>query len=353
MKRVTIKDIAMEAGVSHQTVSKVINDRPSFVGQTTKNKIREIIKRRNYQPNFFAKSLKKQNGNCIGIMGTMSKIGFNSYTYTNIIQGAAEEIKDTKGDYSLNIFGSSFNEAFDKTFGLVESGMVQGLILMVMGKNLQYFEKELAPKLRSINLPFVVVHSTSKQLEYNNVGLNSFQAGYNAADYFVKLGHKKIAIYKWWEDNHMHSEEALSGFMKCLKDNSLIQDGKNIITPVDNKYMGNVYENAHATFKNLEDVPTAMYVRPDAAAYGCLKAFKERNINVPNDVSIIGNDNEIPASYFETDLTTFHHPFEEKGREAVKILVDLIEGKLDRSMVHQTILEPKLIERKTCGSLKS
>jgi LacI family repressor for deo operon, udp, cdd, tsx, nupC, and nupG len=104
-------------------------------------------------------------------------------------------------------------------------------------------------------------------------------------------------------------------------------------------------------FKSLSNnLPEALFVTEDDAAYNMLEACSLRGIRVPEDMALIGFDDEKPARYFNSSLSTIHHPFTEKGVEAVKILTGLMDGTLDRNKVHQKILKPHLVVRKTCGT---
>jgi DNA-binding LacI/PurR family transcriptional regulator len=341
---VTIKDIALRAGVTHSAVSKVLNNRESFVGAETREKILNAVKQLNYRPNYFARSLKKGRTNCIGLMGSMKMIDLSAYCYAQTAQAVEEALSEAKSKYSLVIFGANFTDTHEKSLELVERGMVDGLIFIILSPQLAAFESAVWPRLRSYNLPFVVIHATSQKLAYPNVGFDSRQAGYLAAEHFIKLGHGEITFFMR-DHKNPQLRETLAGFRQALTDRHIEwTDQRNLI-----QSQGDVKNYIVGTFGNRPRLPRAVFFPDEVDAYGMLDFCRTRGVRVPEDVAVIGCDDEKPASYFQTDLTTIHHAFEEKGHAAVRMLTAMLEGKLKPNGDHQEILRPRLVVRKTCG----
>jgi len=344
---VTIKDIASQAGVSHQTVSKIINNRPSFVGKVTREKVLSLVRELNYLPNYFAKKLRKEKKNTIGVMGGVFGFRMRHYIYRSTSEGIEEGIDSMQGRYGVNFLGGSMRHNFERSMEMVKDGIVDGLVLIILGRNLLRFQNKILTDLERTNIPFVAVHSTSKNLPFHNVGANSYKSGYDAANHFINKGCENVKIYRWWDEEFIHSQEALAGFVTALKEHG----AENII--IDNRENGNQDRiiSAYKYFKHMKSLPDAVYFRPDGVAYGALKALKERGVRVPEDMAVMGCDDEQPADYFWSDLTCMHHPFLEKGATAVNMLVDIIEGKRDRNEVQQEILDYHLVERNTTNKI--
>jgi DNA-binding LacI/PurR family transcriptional regulator len=110
-----------------------------------------------------------------------------------------------------------------------------------------------------------------------------------------------------------------------------------------------IYGTAYETIKNMARLPRAIFFPDEPAAYAALKACAERGLRVPEDLAIIGLDDE-DTRYLQTRLSTIHHPFKEKGREAVLMLAEILDGKRDCAVIHRTILKPHLVVRETCGA---
>ena len=143
--------------------------------------------------------------------------------------------------------------------------------------------------------------------------------------------------------------ESLAGFKKAFPANHRPwRDEMMVPATAVGQPFKSFYEEARETIKQLPRLPRALFFPDEPAAYGALKACAEKNIRVPEDLAVVGFDDEdIP--YLETRLSTIHHPFVEKGREAVTMLTEILDGKLDRNAIHRKILKPHLVVRETCG----
>jgi DNA-binding LacI/PurR family transcriptional regulator len=345
MSIITMKKIAEKAGISQPAVSNILNNKKSFVSQATRERVLKIAQELNYRPNYFARSLKKGRTNCIGLMGSLKMIDLSAYCYTQTAQAVEEALSETKSKYSLVIFGANFTDTHEKSLELVERGMVDGLILVIFSPFLRQFETGLMPRLVRGNLPFVVVHSTSRKLAYPNVGFNSHQAGYLAAEHFVRLGYGEIT-YFLRDRTNPQLLETLAGFKQALIDCRMEwTDQRNLIQP-----QGGAGHHLINTFGELPRLPRAVFFPDEVDAYGMLNFCRTRNVRVPEEVAVIGFDDEKPAVYFQTDLTTIHHSFEEKGHTAVRMLTAMLEGRLEPNAAHQEIIQPRLVVRKTCGA---
>jgi LacI family transcriptional regulator len=243
------------------------------------------------------------------------------------------------------MFGANFQQP-EKSQELIERRMVDGLIFLVLADDLERFGRLLVPRLNRLGIPFVVVHSISRELPYNNVGLDSAFAGYAAAERFIRLGYQDIHFFLR-DPAHPQLAEALAGFKQALKDNGREWRDSLVLAPAESG--ADIYDGAYLTIKKTAVLPRAVFFPDEPAAYAALKACAERGLRVPEDLAVIGLDDE-DTRYLETRLSTVHHPFEEKGREAVKMLTEILDGQRDRAVIHRTILKPHLVVRETCGT---
>jgi DNA-binding LacI/PurR family transcriptional regulator len=277
-------------------------------------------------------------------------VDVSSICFTAVTAGIEQNMEETKSKYSLVMFGANFQETPEKSLELIERRMVDGLILIILAPDIQKFNHQLMPQLKKLNIPFVVVHSTSQELPYNNVGLDSRQAGYDAAEHLIKAGHQRISFYmRDWHNPQL--TEILGGFKKAVVDRGRAWSDKQIIEPVVDPG-SDMYLAARKTIAQLLPLPRALFFPDDASAYAALAACEERGVRVPQDLAIMGCDDEtIP--YLTTRLTTIHHPFKEKGHEAVTMLTQILDGVLDPEAIHRKILRPYVVVRETCGGRNS
>jgi len=343
MAQVTLKQIAKEAGVSFQAVSQVVNEKPNMIGEKTKNRILNIAERLNYQPNYYAQLLKTNKSNCIGLLNGHS-MTYDTVEYLfhigSISKGIQEGIVAAGNKLSFITFGSDLEETFEKSVQLVRRRIVDGLIIYVMSFEFKRFEETLLPTLKKSNLPFVVIHSTNSDLPYNNVGINTFDCGYKAAECFISQGHDTISMYI----RNAQATRSLGmreGFISALQDNSIDITENTIIYKTEYNLL-----EAPIVKNNL---PRAIFIPNDNMAEAFIIRLKNQGISVPEEVAIIGFDDVSFDSETISDLTTFYHPIKEKGSEALLMLADILDGLVPNNKIHQKILKTKLQIRKTSG----
>lgn len=158
------------AGVSQPTVSRVLNNQKHHIKSSTREKVLKVIEENNYRPNYMARALSNGKTNCIGLMGAFRYLDFTTPVYSHTSMGVEKELETLSSEHSLVIFGATSQQSYERSIELIERRMVDGLILIVLGRELTEFQERLLPQLHKINLPFVAVHSTETQLACNNVG---------------------------------------------------------------------------------------------------------------------------------------------------------------------------------------
>jgi DNA-binding LacI/PurR family transcriptional regulator len=140
--------------------------------------------------------------------------------------------------------------------------------------------------------------------------------------------------------------EPLKGFKKAVEEAGLGAEAVTAISPIqpagDTLYGNNL---AAHTFSKLERIPRALFIHSDLFAHFAVKALRDRALRIPADVAVIGFDDINPFQPFAESLTTLHHPFKEKGAEAIRMLNDILDGKLDPDRVHQKLLGTELVIR--------
>ena len=317
MKKITIVDVAKKAGVSKGTVSAVINGKNS-VKPATRDLILSIMKDLNFRPKGVARNLK--NNNLDKSIGIIIK-DLNYPFYTSIAAGA-KEYANSKG-YSVFITSSENDHECEKKFShLFSSKDIKGTIIAPIVEGTAEIEHLF--KLKMINYPFVLLEDV-KGIQANVVAIDNLKAIKKAVKYLIDSGHTKIVHFAG-PPNSSHTQERIEGFRHAFSERTLVFNKDMIVS------IGSNYDESFAKtieyFKNRkrEDYPTAIVCFNDMQALAVMRALKELNIRVPDDISIIGNDDIYYAQIYPVPLTTIRAPQHEIGRKAAEILIRNIEA---------------------------
>lgn len=331
-----IKDVARLAGVGVSTVSRVINNHPD-VKESTREKILQIIKESNYIPNNSARILKQNNLKNIGVL---VKGVFNPFfsEMTNIIGKIIEE-----HGYTMILQQNYFNiyQDVDALIGFVKEKRLQGVICL--GGNFTEIEEG---SFSELNIPIVLtsvntISEKGKQY-YSSVGIDNFKSAYNAVDYLINNGHRKIALVLGEENDMGVSWWRFKGYKRALEDNNLEVDDELIVS---GEYKcDKAYEKVCELLKKRKDV-TAIFALSDIMAIGVMKAAIDNNLNVPKDISVIGFDGMIESQYYNPSITTVKQPKREMAEISIELLFSLMNTDMENKHI---ILDTELVKRDSC-----
>jgi len=262
----------------------------------------------------------------------------NSF-YPSLID-AIEEIA-FKNNYSVTISCTYYDiERERKHINNFISNNVAGLILC-SGAN----DENLIKKVSQNNIPLVVLDRKTNYKNIPYVGIDNYRAFYNATSYLINAGHKKI--YYLSEPITMGTlEDRLNGYKQALTDNGLNFQKDWLV--IDKKLQNQKVEGGYSVFKELLEKnihPEAVLGVADTVIYGAMKAAYDLGLKIPEDISFMGNNDIYLSEYQMPALTTIKWPKKEMGRMAIKLLIDLINGK--RIEEKKIILKTEIIERAT------
>ena len=343
MKRITIEDVAKRAGVSKGTVSAVINAKNS-VKTATRNHILEVMKEMNFRPKGVARNLK--NGSHDKSIGIIIK-DLNYPFYTTIASGV-KEYANSKG-YSVFVTSSENDHECEKRFSYFFSAKdIKGIIIapIIEGSS----EIEHLFKLKMINYPFVLLEDV-KGIQANVVAIDNLRAIKKAVKYLIDNGHKKIVHFAG-PPQSSHTQERIEGFRHAFSERTLVFK-KDMIVSVGSQY-DESYDKTIEYFKNKKsaDYPSAIVCFNDQQALAVLAALKELKIKVPDDISIIGNDDIYYAKIYPVPLTTIKAPQSEIGQRAAEILIRNIESS-SLLPIERVVLDTELVIRESTRVLNS
>lgn len=308
---VTLKDIAKRVGVTESTVSRVLNGIPK-ASEETRREILKVASELNYIPNEVARSLVNKKTNTIGLI-----ISDLSNLYFSTVAGGIENIA-SQYDYSLIISTTGGSEAQElKYLRIFKEKRVDGLIY-ISGKMPGSCEEAL----QKLEMPVVVVsrhiHSNLPSIHIDNV-----KESKKAVQYLIDRGHKNIAMisgdYKDVESGALR----VRGYRKALKENG-IEFNPELVFEGDFKINSGI--KAMEEILKKDPKPTAVFAGSDEMAVGAIKTIKRAGLNVPEDISIMGFDNNIIAQVSDPELTTIGQPSHKIGELAMEMLSKIIRG---------------------------
>lgn len=317
MKKITIEDVAKQAGVSKGTVSAVINAK-NTVKPGTRDHILEVMKELNFRPRGVARDLKNgAQDRSIGII-----IKDLNYPFYTSIATSAKEYADSKG-YSIIVASSENDHECEKKFTrLFSTKDIKGTIIAPLVEGCAEIEHLF--KLKMINYPFVLLEDV-KGIQANVVAIDNVKAIKKAVKYLIDSGHTKILHFAG-PPQSSHTQERIEGFRDAFSESPLIFNREMIVS------IGSRHEESYGNTlkyfenRNREDYPTAIVCFNDQQALAVITAIKELNIRVPDDISIIGNDDIYYAKIYPVPLTTIRAPQQEIGKRAAEILIRNIES---------------------------
>ena len=336
---ITLKDIADEAGVSIATVSNVVNGNMSRVSTENAERIRRIIKKRRYVPNSSARTLAAKSSQIIaGIL--LGGRGENMLMdpYSAEFFGELVRAVQDRGYYLMIRYVNNYEEVIQS----LRSWNVDGAVFI--GTSDAYIKKIQ----EEIQIPLIFTDSYTTQKKINNVGINDFQGGVLAAEYFLKSGHRKPGFvgYTIREQGKSVVSERLDGFLSVLKSNG-VKLGKDRIFYVPDGNSEEIIMEIAARLAAAKGRITGIFTSADRLAFVLAKALVEQGMRVPEDISIIGFDDLSITAQFMPRLTTIRQNISRKVRIAADLLFRQIEGNTTPPV--DILLDVELVER---GSVK-
>jgi DNA-binding LacI/PurR family transcriptional regulator len=332
MAKVKLVDVAELAGVSKSTASQYINGRFDYMSKDTQERIRAAIKELDYVPNPIARNLKAEKTKTIGVI-VRDITGFDT---SHTIRGVDDFCK-TCG-YNALIYNTDFDaETEAKSLEALYQLRVDGIIIVSSGGNNKLISEY-------INKGMPIVHF---QLEHDgnekNLILSDYrQAAFDATEYLIKLGHKKICFVTQDFKNVKSRNERYLGYLSALNKHRILLD-ENLI---QYWHRETGFEHSPKSIIESSAAPTAFFTQHLAITTELLTHLNQEKISIPDDVSFIGFD-EIPmAEFFKVPITVVKQQSYVIGKEATKLLLENIN---DKNKQPQKIMIPcSITERQSC-----
>jgi LacI family transcriptional regulator len=338
-RKYTIEDIAKIAGVSRGTVSRVLNNHPA-VSDETRDKVLGVMERLNYRPNFSARHMRTDSSNLVGFGLITDEVITTPYA-VDMIRGAQETLW-AMGKVMLVVNAGYQKKMTEASLEALLERRVEGIIYAAM------YHRPVELPLQNSQVPIVFANCFSPDRLYASVVPDEMAGGYAATKHLLAKGHRRIGFINLGAPLDGGGEPVpaatgrLQGYRKALAELDVPFDPELIRytgqTPQSS--VGLVYE-----LMRLPNPPTAIFCGNDRTAMGCYSALSELGLRIPDDVAIVGFDNQLDiASGLWPPLTTVQLPHYEMGKWAVEYLMS-VKNSRPESIQHK--LDCPLVERES------
>lgn len=329
-RKPTIRDVAAAAGVSYQTVSRVIND-SLRVAPDTRRRVLEVIEELGYQPSAVARGLASRRTHTLGLITQ----DFTDYFFTQVIVGAEAEAR-RRGYYF--ILGSTERNPDDEPeyLRLLTEREVDGILF---ARPSTEGDPQHVRWLIDRNTPLVTTSYSIPGQALMVVDVDNIDGGRQAGECLIEAGHQDTAMITG--PSHWKSVQSRTqGCVMALEAAGLQHD------PAWTEHGDWSYESGYWAMRRLlERIPhlTALFAHNDRMAIGAMRALREAGKTIPDDIALVAYDDTPAAAYADPPLTTIHQPMQEVGKVAVQLLLRMIEDPdIERK---ETLLKPYLVRR--------
>ena len=335
-KRITIKDIAEKTGLSTTTVSRVLNGKSEQYRLAKKSQqlIEDAAKELKYVANHFAANLKSGKSNTIGLILPSLRNPF----FANIASQINTEVR--KHGYTTIITNSDESVEIERIeLTQLVSRNIEGLIIVPCGKETDHI-KQIFNK----GLPMVLLDRYFEDSEIPFVSTDNFDGAFKATKLLIENGHKNITCIQGIRDS-LPNKLRVKGYKSAMN-----EAGYDQLKVVGDEFS---VENGFLETKMLlqnEIRPTAIFALSLTIALGCLKAFKEENVQIPQDISLITFDDHLYLDYLATPITSVVQPVEVICKLAMKYLISILNNE-EGETSKQVILKPEIKLRESIARI--
>ena len=323
----TIFDVARLAGVSHQTVSRVINNHAS-VRESTRERVRQAVAQLGYRPNVAARAMVGGRTRSVGLITT----GSSDYGPASTVLGLLSAARAADYSVSLATAIDTEPESVQAAVDLVLGQHVEALVVVASRQRTIDFLAGL-----SLRLPVVVVESSGRT-DRPSLSIDQYAGSRLATEHLISLGHREIAHVAGPPDA-MDATERVRGWRDAMAEHGLVarRPLEGDWTPGSGYRIGTLLTQRSTRF-------TGLVVANDQMSLGCIHALAEQGIRVPEDVSVVGFDDIPEAEHFAPPLTTMRQDFRQLGTDILTAVLDVVE---DRPVGPVLRLTPTLVVRRS------
>ena len=333
-KEVTIYDIAQKLALSSATISRGLQNHPA-INKNTRKKIQDAAKELGYRHNNFASNLRKQKTNTIGVIVHE----LNSNFITSVLAGI-EKIT-TEAGYDLIIAHSS--ESFQKEaanalnlFHKRVDGLIASLAFNTDGlEHYKPYEEK--------GIPVIFFDRVEENGESTKVIIDNYKCGYEATSHLVEQGCKRIALVTANLKRNVYAQRH-KGYMDALFDHNLPYHKELVLIKDLSEQFG---VEAALQMMKMKPMPDGVFITNDFSAAVCMQTLKEHGVRIPEDIAIVGFNNDAISKIVEPQLSTINYPGKDIGEIAARNLINHLKGIANIINTNTIVVRSELIIRKS------
>ena len=334
--KVTIHDISKALNIDSSTVSRALNNSPR-VSKKTKEKIANKANELGYQRNSLASNLRTNRTNTIGVI--VPRI--SRHFFARVIAG----IEQTAYEAGFNVMICQSLESFDrekKLMGALHSNRVDGILISISMQTTNYDHLQA---YKNHGGPIVFFDRPCDLPNCSNINIDDFQASFDATQHLISKGCKNIAHFSGPQEVELYRNRK-KGYLAALKKNNIEVNNDHII---ESRLTENDGVASAKIIKELKIID-GIYAANDTSAISAIQYMKSINIKIPQDIAVVGFNNDPISAVIEPSLTTIDQPDFEMGKIASTLLLDQIKNKTDHSEKQSRILTSQLIVRNSSNT---
>ena len=331
-KEITIYDLAQKLNISAATVSRGLSDHPA-INKTTKKKIFALANELGYRSNKFASNLRKQQTNTIGVIVPR----LNSLFMSSVLSGI-EKIVNNAG-YNLIIAQSFEQEAKERANTITMfNSRVDGLIVSLSSdtKDFTHFDTFIKK-----GIPIVFFDRIAKEIDATKVLIDNFKTGYTATSHLLDQGCKEILHITGNITRNVYKDR-FEGYKKALEERKIDFDPALFFS---NDLSEQAVQQTINEVLRRNKLPDGLFITNDSAAAYALTILKQAGLSVPNDIAIVGFNNDLISQVTEPAITTINYPGNEMGETIARIILNRLDDDTDPSFTSTVTLNSALVIR--------
>lgn len=330
-QKANINDIASRTGLSISTVSRVLNGKAEQfrIGKESQQKIHEAAKELNYVPNQFAANLRSGKSNTVALIVP----SLNNPFFADLASTINAEVR--RFGYTTMISDSDENPEIEKMeLRQVMSRNIEGLIIAPCGNQWEHIKQ-----LHDLGLPIICIDRYFEDLDIPFVSTDNYDGAYNATKHLIENGHSLITCIQGVQQS-TPNRLRVKGFIDALENAGI----KSYTIAGDDFSVQNGYLETKLLFQQKEK-PTAIFTLSNTIAMGCMKALKEMNVRIPDDISLITYDDHPYLDYLATPLSCIAQPVSDISKLAIKFLFSRLNN--NEVKIQQVLLKPEMKYKKS------
>ncbi|GAB3553444.1 LacI family DNA-binding transcriptional regulator [Spirosoma fluminis] len=338
-KEITIYDIAKRLNYSPATISRALNDHPA-IREDTKDLITTTARQMGYRSNTFASNLRRQRTNTIGVIVPR----LNS----NFMSTALAGMEKVANEAAYNLIISQSLESVRKEVANAKTmfnSRVDGLLVSVAydTEQIDHFEAFINKGIPLLFFDRVINHEQCTSIVIDNT-----QAGYDATCHLIEQGCKRIVHVTGSLQRNVYADR-LKGYRMALLESGLPYD-ESLVMVGDLSQEAGI--EAARRIQAMPDRPDGVFLANDFCAVSCIRVLKQAGLSIPNDIAVVGFNNDPVSQVIEPNLTTIHYPGEKMGEIAAQSLINHLNGSMNIQVTNRIVLHSGLIIRDSSLKIK-